>query len=290
MIKEISNSYIKLRVDTLGAQIKSLVMNDYEYMWQADSKYWGKTAPNLFPFIARLYGGRYQYRGKEYEMGSHGFIKLYDFRVSNEGKDFLELSLDSNKETYAIYPFSFNIKFKYKLIDNKVEIRTTVLNKGENAMHFSLGAHPGFNTPIDKVGFNDYYLEFSEDCKPIKELISPSLFMANENEEIELENNRIYNLTHDIFNKEDTIIIKDMAKGVTLASHSSKRRVSLEYPDMKYLGIWQSPNKKSPYLCIEPWSSIPGSDNTIMDIEKSDNYIHLNSNSEYINTWSIKVE
>ncbi len=289
MIKEISNKYITLKVDTLGAQIMSLVSSDYEYMWQRDSKYWGKTAPNLFPFIGRLYDGKYKYRGKEYEMGSHGFIKLYDFYIVDLKADSIELSLSSNKETLAIYPFEFTINFKYTLVYNRVEIKTTVINNGSEAMHFSLGGHPGFNTPLDKRGFSDYYLEFAKESHPYKELLSPSLFMSGKEEPIKLRDDKIFELEHAIFDKEDTVILRGMADTVSLRAKGSNREVKLHYPSMRYLAIWQSPNKKSPYLCIEPWSSLPGSDGKLMDIENSDNYIHLASKEEYINVWSIEV-
>ena len=47
-----------------------------EYLWQRDEKYWGDSAINLFPYIARLTQGKYTYRGKPMKWISGGFRKI----------------------------------------------------------------------------------------------------------------------------------------------------------------------------------------------------------------------
>ena len=65
MVLAIANSKIKLEVDTLGAQMMTLTDSDgIQYLWEGDPKYWGKRAPNLFPFIGRLTDNSYSFEGK----------------------------------------------------------------------------------------------------------------------------------------------------------------------------------------------------------------------------------
>ncbi len=53
---EIKNEFIKVKIDSFGAQLNSLkkVDKNLEYIWQADAKYWNRHSPILFPIVGRL--------------------------------------------------------------------------------------------------------------------------------------------------------------------------------------------------------------------------------------------
>ena len=53
----IENDKIKLTVSSHGAEIKSLIRkaDGTELMWQADSAFWGRTSPVLFPLVGNYY-------------------------------------------------------------------------------------------------------------------------------------------------------------------------------------------------------------------------------------------
>jgi galactose mutarotase-like enzyme len=36
--------------------------------------------------------------------------------------------------------------------------------------------------------------------------------------------------------------------------------VTVTFPDAPYVGFWQPANSDAPFLCIEPWQSLPASD------------------------------
>ena len=50
---EIKNSFIKAKIKSFGAELNSLqkIENDFEYIWQADSQYWARHSPVLFPIV-----------------------------------------------------------------------------------------------------------------------------------------------------------------------------------------------------------------------------------------------
>ena len=58
---------------------------------------------------------------------------------------------------------------------------------------------------------------------------------------------------------------------------------------MKYLGLWHMPKTNAPYICIEPWSSLPSREGIIEVFEKQSNLLVLEKNKQYTNTWSIKI-
>ena len=49
----LENEQIEVTVNIHGAELRSLKSkaDGQEYLWNADAKYWGRTAPVLFPFV-----------------------------------------------------------------------------------------------------------------------------------------------------------------------------------------------------------------------------------------------
>ena len=73
-VYELRNSTISVKIDSHGAELKSLQRLDTgtEYMWCGDAKYWGRTSPVLFPFVGGVKNREYRVKGKTYSMGQHG--------------------------------------------------------------------------------------------------------------------------------------------------------------------------------------------------------------------------
>ena len=78
----LTNKDCKAVINYHGAELKSLIKGDREYMWCADPKYWARTAPVLFPFVGAVNNGEYIYNGEKYPMGQHGFARDMDFELS----------------------------------------------------------------------------------------------------------------------------------------------------------------------------------------------------------------
>ena len=290
MFLTIQNKHISLKVDTLGAQMMELWSSDgIQYLWQGDPTYWSDRAPNLFPFIGRLTNNSYKYLGKTYPMGIHGFAAAKEFTVIHQKEDILTLELCSDDETKKRYPFDFSFQITYALNDNSIEITFEVKNIGQNTMPFGIGGHPGFNIPlVDREKFEDYELEFSCPCRPDRVGFSPAVYLNGHDEEYPLRDERFIDLRHDLFD-EDAVILKNMAREVTLQSRVSNRGVRVTYPDLPFLGIWHWPKTDAPYVCIEPWSSLPARHDVVEEFSCKSDMIQLSPNQFYKTTWSITL-
>ena len=66
--------------------------------------------------------------------------------------------------------------------------------------------------------------------------------------------------------------------------------MTVSYPDMRYLGIWHKPKSDAPYVCIEPWTSLPSVDGEVDDLETKADMETLESMEIYRNEWSITLE
>lgn len=286
----LENSRLRLTVDSLGAQMMSLqTLDGREYLWQGDPRYWCDRAPILFPFVGRLTENSYRYGGQVYSMGIHGFAAHQDFSCLCPEPNRLVLQLTDNGETREQYPFAFSLNIIYELIDNRVQVTYQVENTGTGMLPFGIGGHPGFRIPLEEgEQFDDYILDFTGGCQPDRVGFTPQVFLSGQDQPYSLNEGKHLPLRHDLFD-EDAVILKNMSREITLRSRVSPHGVQVSYPDMPYLGLWHVPNTDAPYLCIEPWSSLPARQNVVEDFACKSDLIQLGPGKTYINTWSITI-
>lgn len=289
MMYYLSNPDISLAVSSFGAQMQSICSGGQEYLWSGDPAYWAGKAPNLFSFIGRLTNGRYTYNGKMYEMDIHGFAKDKEFELLLQTENKLTLQLKDDNHTYFMYPFHFIFQISYEIVGTAIYITYNIENRSHKRMFFGVGGHPGFKVPLgQEENFEDYYLSFGETHVPTRVGHTDSCFLNGIDKDFLLRDGHKLPLSHDLFD-DDAIVLKNMADRVTLMSDKSKRRVELSFPDMHYLGIWHKPRTKAPYVCIEPWTSLPSRQDIIEDIRYKSDMIRLEEGKSYQNKWSITV-
>jgi galactose mutarotase-like enzyme len=252
-----------------------------EYIWQGGKKdLWNGRTPLLFPICGRLNDGKYTYAGKTYEMMLHGFIRKIELECLTATDTELVFFLAANDETKAIYPFDFALTLTYRLEGDCLSLKAKIENRGTVDLPATFGGHPGFCVPFDgNSDFSDWILEFAEDCEPDQIEIAPSGLQSGVRWAYPLKDRRILPLSHDLF-QIDGIFMARMARRVTLKSEKSERSVTLDYPDMPYLGIWHDAQTDAPFVCIEPWCGLPDYDNRPVDFDLKAQMFHLAPNTE----------
>ena len=73
----------------------------------------------------------------------------------------------------------------------------------------------------------------------------------------------------------DANVLKNMARRVTLCSAKTNHSVTVPYPQMPYLGIWYMSYTDAPYVCIEPWASLPSRQDVVEELSCESNLIIL---------------
>lgn len=290
MIYTIENDRLQVKISDRGAELWSIRTKDgTEYLWQGDEQYWGDRALNLFPYIARMTQGRYTVDGNSYEMTIHGFVNYSVLEVEAQETDRIVFRLTQSEQTLKMYPFHFVYRVAYTLVDDRLDVKFSVENKNDRTMFFGIGGHPGFNVPLDKsLRFEDYYLQFDEHKDPVRVGFSPTCFVNGRDEEYPLTDGGKIPMSHSLFD-DDAIVLTKMAKAVTLKSDKSDRAVRVEYPRMDYVGFWHMPHTDAPYVCIEPWSSLPSRQDVVEDLAAQPGLIHLEAGAVYENCWSIRI-
>ena len=290
MLYTIENDRLTVTANSLGAQLWSICSHDgTEYLWQGDPAYWGDRALTLFPYVARLWQGRYEMDGETHSLPIHGFAPASEFALAEKTDTRMVFALESSEETYAQYPRHFVFRVIYALEGDALKVAYEVENRDARTMHFGLGGHPGFNVPLEKgLRFEDYRLRFGVACQPVRVGFSEDCFVSGEDAPFPLENGCVLPLAHSLFD-DDAIVLRDMVREVTLEAPGSARSVTVSFPDMPYLGIWHWPRKDAPYVCIEPWRSLPARRGEMAVLERQTDLVHLAPGERYVNRWCITV-
>ena len=304
MIYTLKNSEMEVQVSSKGGELVSLRDADQtEYIWIGDARYWKRHAPQLFPCIGRLTNNQYRMDGALHEMGQHGFLRDYELtKVESEEQDIaldgaaapagaaaLHLQLQSDASTRQLYDRDWTVDIFYTLCGKMLNVKFQVRNRDVRTMRFGYGIHPGFNVPLNPaLRFEDYRLDFHEVSIPKQMELTERYTISGGMHDYALEEGRYLPLQHSLFDH-DAIILKDMPHTVTLGSQKDEKKVTVAFPDMPYLGIWHAPETDAPFVCIEPWSSLPSTDGVIDEFETKPDFITVEPEQTYTNNWSISI-
>ncbi len=278
----IKNENLIAQISELGAELKSLKKENYEYIWHGDSQVWSGTAPVLFPMLCALKDDKYILDGKEYTLEKHGFAKNKMFEVECCTENSVTFLLKDDSETIKSYPFEFEFRVIYTLADYSLKVEYSVKNPNENTMYFSVGAHEAYATP---EGVEDYDIIFPQAENFETVLLNGGLLQNNTM--LVAKNTNILPL-YDKYFILDTLIFKHLkSKSCILKNRKTERTVKVDFPDCDYLAFWHK--MSAGYICIEPWSGLPDKENSNYDITKKEGIIALEAKKEYKNTHIITI-
>ena len=290
MIYTLRNSEMEVQVSSKGGELVSLRdAEQTEYIWIGDATYWKRHAPQLFPCIGRLTNNQYSMDGALHEMGQHGFLRDYELTKVEESETSLHLRLTSDASTRQLYDRAWTVDIFYSLCGKTLSVKFQVRNCDTRTMRFGYGIHPGFNVPLNPaLRFEDYRLDFHKVSIPKQMELTERYTISGGMHDYTLEEGRYLSLQHSLFDH-DAIILKDMPHTVTLGSQKDEKKVTVAFPDMPYLGIWHAPETDAPFVCIEPWSSLPSTDGVIDEFETKPDFITVEPGETYTNNWSISI-
>lgn len=290
MLYTIQNESIAVTVSDHGAELQSILGSDgIEYLWQGDGTYWSDRAPNIFPYVARLTQGRYYLDDHQHQMRIHGIALYRPFRCTHNDGTQLIMELVDDNSTYQEYPRHFSFQIIYALDQNTLRITFRVENRDTHTMYFGFGGHPGFRVPLeDGLCFEDYQLRFADPCHPTRIGFTDDCFLNGHDIPYSLSQDQNLLLNHSLFDN-DAIVLSGMSRAVTLESTKGHRGLTVFFPDMAYLGIWHMPRTDAPYVCIEPWSSLPSTKDKIAVFEDQADLLSLAPGSHMENTWTISI-
>ena len=278
----IKNEYITAKINELGAELKSLVFGETEYIWEGRSEVWAGSCPLLFPICSGLKEDKYTFNGKEYTLQKHGYARFKTFEVESMTESSVVFLHKSDIDTKQSFPFDYELRVIYTLAEKTLKIDYAVKNFTDGTMYFSIGSHEGYYTPD---GIEDYDVIF-----PQNETLNAYVLYGNllSNQQLPIiKDSRVLPL-YDKYFTVDALVFKDLkSRTATLRNRKTGKAVKVDFPDDKYFLLWHKPN--SPYICLEPWSGISDIVGSSYDITEKEGIIPLEGKSEYNHTHSVTI-
>ena len=218
--------------------------------------------PLLFPFAGRVWsGGRKGYYKVEGDpavrmIPIHGFAYQKSFAVKDAGDDYCNLSLYSNDDTLAMYPFRFELLVDIELLVSKVHFSVTIRNLGHlddlADMPVAMGWHPYFTLPFGydpNPQLDDYLLDV--ECSSFIKVTPDGLAGAT----VTPSPGHLYPLGSPAWHN---LILAGLKKPeVRLCHRKLEQAVHLSWSetDFSYVVLWAKPDQG--FFCVEPWQGLP---------------------------------
>lgn len=278
----IKNDYLTAKINEVGAELKSLVCNDIQYIWTGDERFWAGSAPLLFPICSGLKDDEYYLDGKKYTLQKHGYARFYKFEVENQMEDSVTFLLCSNEESLKQFPFRYELRVTYTLENKTLKVKYDVKNLSDDTMYFSIGAHEGYYCP---EGIEEYDVILPE-AETLDSTVLEGNVLGNNKVRIIENSNRIA-LKYDYF-AVDALVFKDMkARSAVLKNRNNGKAVKVTFEGCDYFLLWTKPD--APYICLEPWCGISDNKDTDKNFKTKEGIRQIAAGGNFVNEHSIEV-
>ena len=286
----LENEFVQAKIALRGGELQSLRSRDgLEYIWQADPEFWPMHGPNLFPIVGPTGKQGVRIEGTVYQMSMHGFLMGMELEVSAADKCGCTLVLQSSPITHGWYPYDFVLQLQYRLEGESLELCYTIKNTDRRRLFYGLGGHPGFRVPLgDRSRFEDCLLQFSAPEAITRVELTSTGYASGAEALLYVDSDGRLPLRHDLFVR-DAIVLKNTGRTVTLTDPGCGHGVRMFAPDFPYLGLWHNPGREAPFLCLEPWSTLPGKEADIEELCDRSDIRMLEPGKEESLCWRIQV-
>lgn len=253
----LQNNQLRIGIDPVGAELRSAFhqQQQMEYLWQANPEFWGRTSPILFPIVGRLTDHTYYLNGQAYSLPQHGFARDLLFRCLSHSAHQVTFQLSDDENTQQQYPFQFVLTVTYTLLDDQLTVAWQVDNPNEQPLLFSIGAHPAFSTQLQANDqFEDYDISFDR---------HDQFYVWQLNDRGQLVPDAVafeqplqqFALAYPYFAIDALVFAGQHIHEITLKNRQHQHGVTVNFAGFPDVALWTADgkNKRSPFLCIEPW-------------------------------------
>ena len=257
----LENERFRVEISEMGAELTSFKSKTTgtEYVWQADPVAWKRHAPILFPIVGRLKDKTYTADGKAYEITQHGFGRDLEWQVQPESATSVSFTLTPNDYTKKMYPWDFKCTVRYTLNGASLKKEHITENCSGSTMYYEVGGHDAYNLCWqDGEQITDYYVAFEGTDKLCRIVTDEAVMLTEERMDVPLDNGRLP-ITRELF-ANDAVMAEGLpVRRASIGCTKNSRRVTMDFADFDYFAVW-SPYKDFdvPFVCLEPWSTLPG--------------------------------
>jgi galactose mutarotase-like enzyme len=275
-------------ISPLGAELQALRDEaGRDLLWDGDPAWWTGRAPILFPIVGAVADDTIRVDGKAYTLAKHGFARKTEWQLVERNEACATFRLEDSEATRAVYPFAFRLDLRFSIEGATLALTATLTNSGTGDLPASFGFHPALRWPLPYGGAKaDHRVIFAApEPAPIRRIDGAGL-MRPVPEPTPVVGDT---LAPDARLFEDDAIIFDRLASRSLHYGApGTRGLTIDFPDMPELGIWQKPG--APYLCIEPWSGYADPQGYAGELREKPGILNLPRGSSHQFTMRISID
>lgn len=288
-MKVIENKNLKATIAIKGAELKSLVYKEREYIWKGVDSIWGRSAPLLFPIVGSLKDKTTYIDGKPYSMTQHGFLRDQKFSLIKHTKSEIKLISLYDDNSLKLYPYKYKAIITYKLVGKRLRTSINIHNMELGPIHFNVGGHPGIVCPLyEEESFEDYRIIFQKSETFKAPSVTSKSLLDFANPYCVYEDLKELPLKYSYFDVDAIIIPRVKSKKIKLYNKENKGIV-FSFPKFKSLALWTAPKKHANYICLEPWIGYADKSDTTQKFLEKDDMITLKENQKFNVFYDIKI-
>ena len=268
----IKNQNTEIKINSLGAEVRSVVHKGKERAWQNETGEWSGCAILLFPFAGF---NRLIYDGVDFGIHKHGFCRNEEFALLSQDEKSIVFELCANERTRALYPHEFAFRVKYELTEDGYTVSYTVENPSDKAIPFACGGHESFALEDEA---EKYFIAFEKNESFDLLLHNDSGFLTGEREH--RGEGQILELEKELTDNGRTVILGNLNSRRAALYHKEKNEkvVEISFEGFSNLLLWHPHASKM--LCIEPWQSLPSYVDENKEFKERSGVINLAPNGE----------
>jgi galactose mutarotase-like enzyme len=244
-----------------GARLQSWSVGDWEVIRWPETADWSKPQkirggnPVLFPFIARSFhdnriGFWKSPDGQVRPAPMHGFARDSAFSIISADDARVEMRLEANDTTRAMYPFDFRFEVAMRLGADSLEVIYRLTNTGKAPLPWSAGHHFYFGIPASERVEWDLEL-------PCRHWASQDFSTG----EIQLRDAATSLDALSSLDWIDRLHMKPEIDRIRLTHGASGREILFKdtspQSESWYCATTWTEKPDSDFFCVEPWSALP---------------------------------
>ena len=239
---------MQVTVDSLGAELISVVKDGKERVWQNPTGEWAGHAPLLFPVCGHC---GVSVDGISYPIAMHGVARKSQFALVEQGETFVCLALASDEATRKVFPFDFIFEVTYRLNGNTLQIEFNVKNPAQTPLYFACGSHESYALDENVDG---YSIEFETQETLTHYPHNNGGYLTGE--KVDYGTRKVLDLPRDVLQDGTTLIFKGIqSRKVRLMKKDGTPLADVSFEGFPNLLFWRALDAK--YICIEPWTNLP---------------------------------
>jgi galactose mutarotase-like enzyme len=283
----IASDHLRAAVAPHGAELCQLQTGaGLDLLWTGDPAVWARQAPNLFPVVGALKGGRLRHQGQSYPMPQHGFARDRQFTLVRLTGHSVTLRLVDDAATRAQYPFRFQLDTEFSIDGAELTVRYALRNPGGSDLLASFGAHPGFRWPLQPgIPREAHWLEFE---KPEGELlpgVTADGLLTGRSRPSPVKG-RVLAL-HDGLFTADALIFMPVQSRTVRYSAPGAPVIEFAWDGFEQLGVWTKPG--AGFLCLEPWRGFASPEGFDGELADKPGILRVSPGATVTAQYSVKV-